>query len=434
MRIAYLTSAFGRPSDTFIRNEVDQLRRRGVLVQTFSMRRPPAPPFHDPEIDKHRAQTEFLLETGKVRLVAGAIRQFVRHPLRWFQAAKLAMRTRQPGARGLVLQWIYLLESGYLATRLEHYRIDHIHNHISENSATVAMLTAVLADVPYSLTVHGPGVFFAPEKWCLAEKIDHAAFTACISHFCRSQCMIFALRRSWPRMHIVRCSVQEDFLHLPELVPGNSSFKRIVSVGRLCPEKGALLLIEAASALVDQGVAFQLELIGDGPLRHELETAIKERGLESIVTLAGWKPTPYIRTAISNAHLFVLPSFAEGLPVVLMEALALECPVVTTAIAGHGELVSHGENGWLVPPVTLRHSPQPLPRPAKWVRINCRRWDGRAASKFSACIIRTVKRTSYCNVSEASTTHRTSVQLANLFPRRFGPPSVGLTEIIKTMW
>jgi glycosyltransferase involved in cell wall biosynthesis len=151
-------------------------------------------------------------------------------------------------------------------------------------------------------------------------------------------------------MHIVRCSVQEDFLHLPELVPGNSSFKRIVSVGRLCPEKGALLLIEAASALVDQGVAFQLELIGDGPLRHELETAIKERGLESIVTLAGWKPTPYIRTAISNAHLFVLPSFAEGLPVVLMEALALECPVVTTAIAGHGELVSHGENGWLVPP------------------------------------------------------------------------------------
>ena len=350
LRIAYLTSAFARPSDTFVRSEVDRLRQRGVEVQTFSIRRPAGDAAGDANVAYHQTRTEYILEVGLFRLLAAATVQAISRPLAFLQAAWLAWRTRGPGIRNLCRQAIYLIEAAYLARRLRQENLSHLHNHIGENSATVAMLAACLAKIPYSLTIHGPGIFLAPQRWALGTKLDRAAFTACISSYCRSQCMMFAQPSNWSRLHVVRCAVGEPFLVAPERTAQADTPPLIVCVGRLCVEKGQRLLVEAAAQLVDEGREFRLLLVGDGPERVALESLLEKHDLSQTVEITGWQSSDRIREFLLESTVMALPSFAEGLPIVIMEALALECPVISTNIAAIGELVEQGESGWLLPP------------------------------------------------------------------------------------
>ena len=223
LRLAYLTSAFARPSDTFVRSEVDRLRRRGIEVQTFSIRRPAVTANGDENVSEHQANTTYILEAGFVQVLLAAATIALRKPVAFVKAKLLAWKTRPPGLRGWLLQSIYLLEAAYLAKKIQRMQIKHIHNHIGENSATVAMLAACLADVPYSLTIHGPAIFTAPTRWALGTKLDRAAFTACISSFCRSQCMLYAQPTTWPRLHVVRCAVGGSFLDAPTRAIGKRS-------------------------------------------------------------------------------------------------------------------------------------------------------------------------------------------------------------------
>ena len=350
LRLAYLTSSFARPSDTFVRSEVDRLRERGVEVHTFSIRRPTVDDSADANVQEHQARTEYLLEAGPFRLLlAQKLCTFTR-PKRFFRALKLAWQTRAPGIRCLILQAIYLLEATYLARRICQLKITHLHNHIGENSATVAMLAACLADVPYSLTIHGPAIFLAPERWALGTKLDRAAFTACISSFCRSQCMMFAKPSTWERMHVVRCAVGEAFLDAPQRLAAENESPVIVCVGRLCTEKGQRLLVDSVGKLVAEDQGVRLLLVGDGPQREAIESRISELELSEHVEITGWQSSERIKELLLQATAMALPSFAEGLPIVLMEALALECPVITTNVAAIGELVEQGRNGWLLPP------------------------------------------------------------------------------------
>jgi glycosyltransferase involved in cell wall biosynthesis len=352
LRIAYLTSAFARPSDTFIRGEVNQLRALGAQVHTFSVRRPEREQGEPIDVRLHQERTEYLLEAGWLTLIKSAVRLFGRHPWRFFQAKRLAWRTSQPGCRGMCLQVVYFFEACYLACRLKRLRIGLLHNHIGENSATVAMLASHLAEIPYSLTIHGPGIFYAPEKWALGAKLDRAAFTACISHYCHSQCQIFASASSRGRLHVVRCAVPQEFVDAPPATR-LADPPLLVCVGRLCVEKGHRLLVEAALKLHQRDHRFRLALVGDGPLRPTLESLVKQWGISDLVEFHGWQSSERVRELLSQAHTFVLPSFAEGLPIVLMEAMASRLPVVTTSITAIGELVVAGENGWLVPPGDL---------------------------------------------------------------------------------
>jgi glycosyltransferase involved in cell wall biosynthesis len=146
---------------------------------------------------------------------------------------------------------------------------------------------------------------------------------------------------------VVRCGVDETFLAQPVAPP--PATPRLVSIGRLAEQKGQLILIEAASLLEKDGLPFEIILIGDGPMRAQLESAIARHGLQEHVRLAGWMDSVAIRQQLLDSRALVMPSFAEGLPVVLMEALALARPVISTAIAGIPELVVDGVNGWLVP-------------------------------------------------------------------------------------
>lgn len=350
LRIAYLTGLYARPSDTFIRQEVNQLRALGADVKTFSIRRPDPGPSPDEDVVAHQRDTEYLLEAGLPRLAWEAFWGALRRPMKTLRAMATAWRSRPPGLSGLIRQAVCYLEAARLAVRLRSERIELLHNHIGENSATVAMLASALSGVPFSLTIHGPGIFYAPHYWSLDEKLQRAAFTACITDYCRSQCQVFVPSEAWDRLHVVRCAVPEAFLgEAPEATP-EATPPTFVCVGRLCSEKAQVLLVEAAKRLADQGRSFRIRLIGDGPERAAIEAAIRRNRVENVVEVLGWRASHEIAEQLRSARALVSCSFAEGLPIVLMEAYALQKPVIATRIAANYELVEDDQTGWLIAP------------------------------------------------------------------------------------
>lgn len=346
MRIAYFTNQYARASDTFIRNEVHELRARGHEVLTYAIRRPAEAGVPGEEVTRERGSTRYILSVPRVRLAATIARMTLQRPGACLAAFVLAMRISPDGIRSRVMNLFYLLEAIFLAAELRRLDVQILHNHIAENSATVAMLASGISGVPFSMTVHGPGIFFHPDAWALREKIARAAFTACISEFCKSQCMLHSNRSDWARLKVVRCGVGRQFEGVVASPP--SSEPRLLFVGRLCDEKGLPLLLEAVARLVSGGSDCRLAIIGDGPLKDEVQLFIRQRGLDASIELLGWRGSDEIVEALEATRALVLPSFAEGLPVVIMESMALGRPVVSTAIAGIPELVESGVSGWLV--------------------------------------------------------------------------------------
>ena len=346
--IAYLTSAYARASDSFIRGEVARLRDLGHTVHTFSVRRGGRDEMVDDDVLREAANTEYLLEAGPFRMALALARATIRTPGRVLNALRLAARTGTPGLKGRLWPLAYLLEAAYLAERLDAKNVRLLHNHIGENSAAVAMLASALSNIPFSMTIHGPGEFDRPTLLALAEKINRSAFTVAISAYGRSQLYRWSDHADWRKIQVVHCGLDGTFFGQPHTpVPQG---KRLVCVGRLAEQKGQLLLIEALGQLAAEGVEGEVVLVGDGPLRRPLEDLARSLGLSDRVHFAGWKGAAAVREEILSARAMVLPSFAEGLPVVLMEALALGRPVISTYVAGIPELVAHGVCGWLVPP------------------------------------------------------------------------------------
>ena len=348
LRIAYLTGVYPRATDTFIRVEVEQLRRLGFDVATFSVRRPPTDHLVSDELRRETDRTGYLLAAGPVKLAWATIAMAVQSPRRMFSTMRLMARTGMPGFSARLKQAAYLFEASVLARQLKRRGVRHLHNHLGANSAHVAMLASGLSGIPYSLTIHGPHIFFAIHQWALGEKIARAAFTACIGNFCRSQCMIVAPPETWDRLKIVRCCVYPEFLEQePQPVPDEP---RLVCVGRLSAEKGQLILIEAARRLADENLAFEITMIGDGELRTCLEQRIRQYGLDRHIRLVGWQESSKVREHLSRSRALIVSSFAEGLPVVIMESLAMGRPVISTTVADIPELVEPGRNGWLIRP------------------------------------------------------------------------------------
>jgi glycosyltransferase involved in cell wall biosynthesis len=259
----------------------------------------------------------------------------------------LAWRTSARGIKGRIWSIAYLLEAAFLAERLRAKRVQHLHNHIGQNSAAIAMLASHLSGVPYSLTIHGPDEFDQPIQLALGEKIARSAFTVAVCEFGRSQLMRWAAPEQWEKIRVVHCGVDASFLDQTPEPPVETA--RFVNIGRLTEAKGQLLLIQAAAKLAEAGEKFEIVLIGDGPLRSRLEQETDRLGLRDRVTFLGWRSAADVRAQIVRSRALVLPSFAEGLPVVIMETLALGRPVIATYLAGIPELVRPGESGWLVP-------------------------------------------------------------------------------------
>ena len=279
--IAYLTSFYARAGDTFIRREVEELRRRGLVVHTFSILRADEGEAVSEEILREQRGTDYILEHGPLRLLAAFARMALRSPRRMGRAVQQVRAVRWPGLRSWVWHAAYLLEASYLAEQLVARHVALLHDHISMSSATVAMLASTLSGVPFSMTVHGPHDFLASEHWGLGQKVAASARTLCISDFGRSQCMLATPPEHWHRLHVLRCAVDEAFLRAPPARPASS--RTLVCVGRLSPEKGQVLLVEAAAALRDAGVEVEIALVGDGPSRAGIERRDQTQRLAAVV-------------------------------------------------------------------------------------------------------------------------------------------------------
>ncbi len=345
--IAYLTGEYPRATDTFIQREVAALRDMGRQVETCSVRRTGDEHLVGEEQKAEAASTFYILAAARpFHLVACIFAALIRAPARFFRTLWLAFRTSPAGVRGMAYQLFYFIEATILAAHLRKKGVRHLHNHIAKSSCTVAMLTSELTGIPYSFTLHGPDIFFAPDHWRLDEKIARASFVACISQFCRAQAMAFSDPRHWGKLHIIHCGVDPDRYVNFEYPMGHN----LLFVGRLAPVKGLPILLRALEPLKEQFPKIHLTVIGDGPGRAALQSQAEASGLSDHVTFAGYKSQTEVAKALVDTDLFVLPSFAEGVPVVLMEAMAASRPVVTTHIAGVPELVTDGASGLLVPP------------------------------------------------------------------------------------
>jgi len=347
MRIAYLTGTYPRATDVFIQREVVGLRDCGAQVHTFSVRRPSESHIVGPEQASERDKTFYILPPNPLALLKAHGSLLIKSPGRYLRAIALAWKTRQPDLQGLLYQLFYFAEAGILANQICQKEISHLHNHFGNTSGSVAMLASALGGFSYSLTLHGPAIFFEPRRWRIDEKMKRASFVACISHYCRSQAMVFAPYEIWHKLQIVHCGVvPEQF----EQVQHEGAGTQLLFVGRLAAVKGLPILLESLRSLKQSMPDIALTVVGDGEDRAMLEAQSAQMGLAEQVQFVGYKSQAEVRQYLQATDVFVLPSFAEGVPVVLMEALMSGVPVVATQIAGISELVEDGVNGFLVPP------------------------------------------------------------------------------------
>ena len=350
LKIGYLVNTYPRGSQTFIRREIMALDRLGWDIHRFALRSDRAA-LVDPADIAEDARTEHMLECGAGRLAVSALGWIARHPRGGLRALCMAFRcgangaASTPGTGGRLRHLIYWAEAAHLARRCHDLRLTHLHAHFGTNSATVAMLSSMMGGPGYSFTVHGPEEFDAPRAHNLGAKADNAVFAVAISGFGRSQLYRWAATKTWPRVHVVHCGIEPWRFPTPAPMPAGGP--HLVAIGRFSEQKGFALLIDAVAIAVTTVPDLHLTLVGDGELRPQIDAAIAQHGLARHVTLTGWLDEAQVRDALSAAQALVLPSFAEGLPVVIMEAMATGRPVIATAIAGVPELVTP-DSGWLV--------------------------------------------------------------------------------------
>lgn len=341
-RVAYLVNVYPKVSHSFIRTEIGALERLGLTVSRFTIRRTPES-FADDEDRAEADRTTPLLDGNWLALAGAVLRSALKRPGRTLGALQQSLRSTGISVRALA----YFAEAAALAERMETDKIRHVHVHFGTNPVAVARLAARLAPITYSFTAHGPDEFDAPLALDLSGKIAEAGFVAGVSSFGRSQLMRWSSPAHWDRIEVVRCAVAPHFLQTGGGDATGLATKHLTCVARLSAQKGLPLLLMAAARIAESH-DFVIDVIGDGEGRAVLEEQIERLGLTGRVRLLGWRSSDDVRTALSASRAMVLASFAEGLPVVLMEALALGRPVIATSIAGIPELVDH-QNGWLIP-------------------------------------------------------------------------------------
>jgi colanic acid/amylovoran biosynthesis glycosyltransferase len=361
MRVSYFTSSYPRATDTFIQREVLGLRSESVEVFTSALRKPEGANNVSELIRSERENTTYFLPVKLFDLLRLNLQSLVKAPSKYFQTLYFSFRTGRPGIKGKFYQLFYFQEALLLSRYLIENKIQHIHNHFGDSSGMVTMLASQLSGVGYSITFHGPHIFFEPTLLALREKVKYAKFIVCISNYCKSQIMLFSDSKDWHKLHIVHCGVDIDTYSVAEPIAKilSSEAIKLLYVGRLAAEKGVPVLLNSLISLKSEGFDFHLTLLGDGPERMALEAKVKEQGLENNVHFGGFASQETVRKTLQNSDVFILPSFAEGVPVSLMEAMACGVPVIGTNVGGVTELIEHGVSGLVVSPsdeVSLKHA------------------------------------------------------------------------------
>ena len=345
MTIAYLVNRYPAVSHTFIRREIKAHEQAGVLVLRYTIRSPESA-FPDPADANEARNTTGILQQGLINLWLALVLTSLSSPGAVVRAMRIAWQMAQRSGGNRLRHLAYLAEAAWLSRDLTRQEVTHLHAHFGTNPAAVARLARALGGPPYSFTVHGPDEFDAPMAYDLAGKIADAKFVAAISSFGASQLMRWADWTHWDKIAVVRCGLDADFFEGHSGPSGDTH--QLCYVGRLSAQKGLPILIDAVARIAPHYSDLKLIILGDGPLRPALEAKIATLGLSRHFDFRGAASNAEVIAHIQASRALVTPSFAEGLPVVIMEALALARPVVTTAIAGIPELVDHA-NGWVVP-------------------------------------------------------------------------------------
>ena len=341
-RIAYLVSQYPAISHTFILREIRGLRALGFDLRVASIRGADRPleQLNVEEQDEQRA-TFYIKSAGFAAALGANLRMFLRSPLSY--AGALAYALRLGGAAKNVL---YFAEAAVFADWMRSQHLQQVHMHFT---TTVGLLARRLWPMRTSATIHGSDEFIDPQGFHLAQKVEAFDQVCAISEYGRSQLMRFSDSRHWAKLHVARLGVDVE-AYAPRPFRYNPATFEILTVGRLAPVKGLHVLLGAFERLLAQNRNARLRIAGDGPERASLENEATRRGLGDRVVFEGWRSSDQLRALYSQADVFALASFAEGIPVVLMEAMAMEIPCVATWVAGIPELIRHEADGLLVPP------------------------------------------------------------------------------------
>ena len=347
-RVAYLISEYPAPSHTFIRREIAALREQACEIATFSVRR--TDPGSDGPLDRaERMTTTAILDRPVTAFVRTLLAEAAGSPRKLFRTFALAQRHRVPGLRAAVWALFHFAEAIVVARLVRAGGHDRIHCHFANSGATVGMLAASHLGLPWSMTLHGISETDYPAGALLADKVRRASFVACASYFMRAQAMRIVDPIHWDKLRIVRCAIDPTALPEPSQATVDGPVS-LICVGRLSSEKGHAGLLRALRAVIDNGYQARLCIVGDGPLLASLRAQAAQLALDDFVTFAGRLDEQATLKAIATSDCLVLPSLMEGLPVVLIEAMALGKPVLTSWVAGVPELVEPGQNGLLFAP------------------------------------------------------------------------------------
>ena len=355
MRVGYVLNQYPTVSGTFILGEVKALRERGVEVDTFAINAAGPGDMITDEARAEGARTEALIPGRPLRVLRALLGALVRAPGALLGTLRLALSLRPPGLRGAAWQLLYLVGAVVVWDRCRRRGVEHLHAHFSFLAADVALLAAALGEragsgpSTFSFTVHGPDELMDLSRTRLRAKAERAARVVCISHFARSQVLAQLAEADWDKVARIHCGIDVAAYRPVERAERGGRL-RVLNVGRLVAVKGQAVLVRAVRRLRDEGVDVHVDFVGDGPSRDAIAELAERLGVADAITLHGSIGQDRIGSFYAAADVFCVPSFAEGLPIVIMEALGTELPVVSTSVMGIPELVEDGVSGLLVPP------------------------------------------------------------------------------------
>lgn len=354
-KMAYLVSCYPAVSHTFILREVTALKRRGFDIDVASINAPDRDVSAMNSDEKQEYESTYYVKKDGFWGAVKAHISALRHPIRYAKALTYAVKLGGINLRRIAYGLFYFTEALMLDRWMRSHDQKHLHVHFATAAANVGMILKQYSPITLSLTVHGPDEFYdVPGQW-LKEKTKAADFIVCIGSFARSQLMYIADEKDWRKF--VECPLGVDTQYYsPFQLPAKSHAMRpftVLCVGRLVPAKGQRILLNACHKLWEDGKDINLVFVGTGPDEEHLRTLVTNRGLDDMVTFTGALNQDDVRLWYAQADLFALASFAEGIPVVLMEAMACGVPCISTRITGIPELIRDGVDGLLVSPAQV---------------------------------------------------------------------------------
>ena len=349
--IAYITQSFPALTQTFVYREVLALENIGFDIATCAIWKPNRAGLSQesrPLVDR----SLYVFPISWFRFLGAHLYFLLTHPAAYMRTLFFILTRQGESGKNRLRTLFHFCEAIYLAPELKKRRVRHIHAHFTINAASIALVLSRLLGISFSFTAHN--IFFT-DRLLLKEKVQEARFIVAISEFTKQFLISLVPKQDLAdKIHIVHCGLSLDDFAPPDSKPQND-IPLLLFVAQLCPRKGAPILVEACGILAERGVVFRCVIVGDGPQRALVEQLIEQHGLQKVIELAGAVPQEHLKKYLDQADVFVLPCITasdgdmDGIPVSLMEAMAMEIPSVSTQVSGIPELIENGQSGLLSP-------------------------------------------------------------------------------------